>query len=220
MGSAAYKYTIGVLEDDANTREYLVAAIEEHEALSVVAQWDSLGQARDWFKSGRACSAMLLDIGLPDGNGISLIPEIRKCQPSPEVMVITIFSDPVHIMGAIDAGVSGYLLKDADPETVRKSVLSLLAGGSPISPSIARYLLNRIQGSDDETVASLTEREREVLVLVSKGLTSGEVASALQISYHTVTTHVRNIYKKLSVTTRGEAVYEAQRLGIISISKQ
>lgn len=213
--------TVAVLEDDVSTRSYLVSAIEAKGQLSVIAHWGSLQEARDWFAAGGHCSALLLDIGLPDGNGISLIPEIRKLKQAPEIMVITVFSDPEHLMHAIDAGAAGYMLKDAEASTITESVLHLLAGGSPISPSVARYLLNRIKGNDEDSVACpLTYREHEVLLLISKGLTSNEVADILDISYHTITTHVRNIYKKLSVRTRSEAVFEAQRRGYIKLTRE
>lgn len=119
-------------------------------------------------------------------------------------------------------GARGNLLKDAEPPDISRSVLDLLAGGSPISPSIARHLLARFQEPASSAWAEsegprLTEREREVLELVVKGLAYGEIAKVLGVSWNTASTHVRRIYRKLEVRSRGEAVFEALQLGLVGL---
>jgi DNA-binding NarL/FixJ family response regulator len=136
-------------------------------------------------------------------------------------MVITIFGDEQHVVTAIEAGAMGYLLKDGSAEYIGSSVLEMMAGGSPISPPIARYLLRRFRppdaGEDDTAPPKLSEREHEVLTLIVKGFSYAEIARLIGVSAHTVTTHVRNIYRKLEVHSRGEAVYEALQLGLVKI---
>jgi DNA-binding NarL/FixJ family response regulator len=134
-------------------------------------------------------------------------------------MVISSVSEQRRVMQAIEAGASGYLLKGTEAPTVPDAVLELLAGGSPISASVARHLLQKLQEpAPDKPTTKLTERESEVLTLAAKGLTNGEIAEALGMSYHTVTTHTRHIYRKLSSRSRTEAVFEALRQGLIRIT--
>jgi DNA-binding NarL/FixJ family response regulator len=137
--------------------------------------------------------------------------------------VVTIFGDEAHVVAAIEAGALGYLLKDGTPDYIAGSILDMLAGGSPISPPIARYLLKRFRslettpGTPPVRLPRLSEREREVLGLIVKGFSYAEIARLLGVSAHTVTTHVRSIYGKLEVHSRGEAVYEALQLGLVKI---
>ena len=128
-------------------------------------------------------------------------------------------------MSALEAGALGYLLKDGTAEYIGDSIMDMLAGGSPISPAIARHLLRRFRGdapadgvrSDD--VPRLSERESEVLRLIVKGFTYAEIADLLGVSSHTVTSHVRGIYRKLEVHSRSEAVYEALQLGLVKVDE-
>jgi DNA-binding NarL/FixJ family response regulator len=220
-------HAVAIVEDDVPTRGRLTEAINGHRALSVVAELGCLAEARDWLGRGEPCDALLVDLGLPDGPGVSIIREARGQASSPEVMVITSMGDRHHVLEAIEAGASGYLLKDADPGAVGDAVLELIAGGSPISPSIARHLLRRFQEPSGDPPAEqpeaastlkLTPRETEVLGLAAKGLTYEEIAQLLGMSYHTVTTHTRHIYRKLSARSRSEAVFEALRQGLIRIT--
>jgi DNA-binding NarL/FixJ family response regulator len=131
-----------------------------------------------------------------------------------------VFGDEKHVLASIEAGASGYLLKDAMPSDFVEQIRSLRAGGSPISPSIARQLLHRFQGvpvvaeskSDDP---KLSERESSVLQLVSKGYTHAEIAELLNVSPHTVLTYVKRIYQKLQVTSKAEALHEARVRGLV-----
>jgi DNA-binding NarL/FixJ family response regulator len=125
------------------------------------------------------------------------------------------------VVAAIEAGARGYLLKDGSEAEIAEAILELKAGGSPISPQIARHLLRRFQEPDPapQTAPSLTDREREILDLVVRGFTFSEIAKGLDISTHTVTTHVRHIYRKLEVRSRGEAVYEALSLGLVKLAE-
>jgi len=166
---------------------------------------------------------MLLDLGLPDMDGVQVIRHAARLRPQCEVLVVTMFEDDQHVLPCIEAGATGYLLKDASAERIIAAIHELLAGGSPISPSIARRVLAsfRIGGSGtaaipaDELPSPLSERETEILRMVAKGLSFDTIGAVLNISPHTVVTHVKKIYRKLAVHSRGEAVYEASQLGLL-----
>jgi DNA-binding NarL/FixJ family response regulator len=163
---------------------------------------------------------LVVDLGLPDGNGADLIRGAAKKRPDCDALVVTVFGDDQHVIDAIEAGATGYILKDSPPGELTRCIGELREGGSPISPSIARRLLARmrapsVQPGAPATASPLTEREAEILQLVAKGLSFVDVGGALGISAHTVVAHVKKIYRKLSVHSRGEAVFEATQLGLL-----
>lgn len=160
---------------------------------------------------------LLLDLDLPDGNGINLIRKVREEGLDTLVMVISVFGDESHVLEAIAAGAVGYLHKDDDSFKIEDAILKLVGGGSPISPSIARQLLKRFQPQEDAHIMleQLTHREKEILQKVAKGYTAKEIAAMEELSYHTITTHVKNVYSKLSVNSKAEAIFEASRMKLI-----
>ncbi len=214
--------SILLVEDDEPTRKRLSDVIDNHPELHLI------GAAATYAEAHRMLLAapprvLLTDIGLPDGSGIELIETIAKQNLATEAMVITVFGDEQHVFNAIEAGATGYLLKESDAEAVAAAILQLLAGGSPISPAIARHVLRRLTPATDDKQPSavksrLTEREHEVLSLLAKGLSYAEVAEGLDMSPGTVTTHVKHIYRKLAVRSRGEAVFEAMQQGLLNIT--
>ncbi|MEZ5584372.1 MAG: response regulator transcription factor [Candidatus Competibacteraceae bacterium] len=212
-----------LVEDDQHTRERLARVIEGHPQLNLLAAVDCCSAARQVLAAHQP-RVLLTDLGLPDGNGIELIREVQRNQPPTEVMVITVFGDEKHVISAIEAGASGYLLKDGGADYIGQSIMELLTGGSPISPAIARHVLRRFQRPPEPSPApkqvaadapKLTGREQEVLQLIAKGFSYGEIADMLNVSSHTITTHIKKIYQKLSVRSRGEAVFEATQMGLI-----
>jgi DNA-binding NarL/FixJ family response regulator len=165
---------------------------------------------------------LLVDLGLPDGSGIELIREVSRRHPATDIMVVSVFGDEEHVLASIEAGATGYILKDSLPEEFVALIAQLRAGGSPISPLIARRLLKRfvpgpVAASSIAALpeAALSARESEVLGLIAKGFNFAEIARLLSVSPHTVTAHVKKIYHKLAVHSRGEAVYEATRMGLL-----
>jgi len=213
------QHTVVIVEDDAPTRQRLALAVGEREELSVVAEAGSLGEGLAALQR-EAPDVVLVDLGLPDGSGLDLIQASRRLSADTHCLVVTVFGDERNVVAAIEAGARGYLLKDASYDLVAQGVLDVLAGGSPISPPIARHLLRRFHPDAEDPRDGgphLSEREREILELVVKGFTYPEIASLLQISTHTVTTHVRRIYRKLEVSSRAEAVYEALHLGLVKL---
>lgn len=170
---------------------------------------------------------LLIDLGLPDIDGVEVIRHAAARHPACDVLVVTMFGDEEHVVSSIEAGATGYLLKDASLDRIASSIRDLCAGGSPISPSIARKVLTRFRqsappatavgASDGQTVfqSPLTERETELLQLIAKGFTFEAIGQVLAISPHTVVSHVKKIYRKLAVHSRGEAVFEAGQMGLL-----
>jgi DNA-binding NarL/FixJ family response regulator len=187
---------------------------------------------------------VLVDLGLPDSSGIDIIRWVSQNKPQMETLVITAFGDEYHVIRSLEAGASGYLLKDYSAEEIAEHIVEVHAGGSPISPMIARQLLNRIQSDktpdnstnthklvkantvsqanthslDNPTIrneVALTDRELMVIRQVAKGFNTQEIGLQLGISNHTVSTHVKRIYRKLQVSNRAEAVFEASASGLL-----
>ena len=171
---------------------------------------------------------LLADLGLPDGSGIEIIRETAKKYPQCDIMVVTVFGDEDHVLASIEAGAAGYVLKDSIPEEFIGLLRQLRAGGSPITPVIARKLLSRFKATAGTASSKasaeaakpdvphiLSPRETEVLTYIAKGFSFNEIADLLGMSAHTVTTHVKRIYQKLAVHSRGEAVYEATQMGLL-----
>jgi DNA-binding NarL/FixJ family response regulator len=174
----------------------------------------------------RPPDVVLLDLGLPDRDGVEVIRAAVQCPRPCDVLVVSMFDDDQHVLAAIEAGAAGYLLKDALQASIVASIRELRSGGSPISPGIARRILTRLRlalapahgpapGARPVAASPLTDRETELLRLTAKGLSFETISELMGISPHTVVAHVRKIYRKLAVHSRGEAVYEATQLGLL-----
>ena len=171
-------------------------------------------------------SLALVDLGLPDGNGLEIIEKISLLESNTLILVISAWSTQESLFAAIKAGATGYVLKERDDAEVLLSIRSILRGGAPIDPFIAREILKQIAVSEsisiiEPQVASeadrglLTFREKEILNLVAQGLSNREIAEQLFVSRYTVESHIKHIYRKLSVTKRTKAVSTARPLGIL-----
>ncbi len=217
-------YSVLLVEDDPNTRERLASAVNAHPQLTVTAAVGTCAAAQQALAQGFP-DVLLSDLGLPDGSGLDVIRYVSTQNPATESMVITVFGDEKNVLAAIEAGASGYLLKDGNSDYIGQSIMQMLAGGSPISASIARHLLKRFKPATTDAVPTpsstptLTAREQAVLELVAKGFSYIEIAKALDMSVHTVTSHIKHIYRKLAVNSRSEAVFEAMQLGIIKLNQ-
>ncbi len=214
-----------IVEDDAVTRRSLSLSIESEPTFKLVATFDSVKPALEWLEANTV-DVLLTDLGLPDGSGIEIILACAERHPECDIMVITMSSDEANVLACIEAGAAGYVLKDAGRLDVVRAVLDLRAGGSPMSPAIARMVLARVRGgnkaapataAENTVAATLTKREAAILDLIAHGDTYGEVARLLSVSVGTVQTHIKNIYCKLLVHSRGEAVFEAHRRGLLTL---
>jgi DNA-binding NarL/FixJ family response regulator len=214
------KYTVLLVEDHPETRARLANAVSEHERLLLLASVENCADANQVLDKNIP-DVMLTDLGLPDGNGLDLIRRVAGMQGDTEIMVITVFGDEKHVLSAIEAGASGYLLKDSTSDYIGDSIVQMMNGESPVSPAIARHLLKRFRTMQTSAAVKeadtpkLTPRESEILQYVAKGFSFTEVAKLISVSPHTVTHHIKNIYKKLAVCSRAEAVYEAMQLGLV-----
>ena len=217
--------TIQVLlvEDEPEFLRRFSEAVRSDADLSLVGAV-STGAAAVALLDAMRPDVILVDLGLPDVSGVEVIRHASRLYPDSDVLVVTMFGDDEHVLGSIEAGASGYLLKDQGAGAIVSSIREVRAGGSPISPTIARRILQRFRGGPaaepPQTAAAaiespLSTRETEILRLVSKGFSFGEVGEQLGISSHTVVTHIKKIYRKLAVHSRGEAVFEANQMGLL-----
>ena len=209
-----------ILEDDVATRESLARRLSIDPMLTVCATAGSLAEAREVL-SRTTPHVLLVDLQLPDGDATALIAEHSSQSPDVPILVISVFGDEARVIGAIEAGAGGYLLKDEAGEDLADSIHRVVAGESPISPAIARHLITRFRQQPDSEPPNkvqadvLSEREMDVLRLASKGLTYQETATALAVSVNTIGTYTRRIYTKLAVSSRAQALFEARQLGIM-----
>jgi len=225
-----------VIEDDPYWQQAIRAIIEHRPGYRVVATCGNVVQALRTVQE-TVFDLIIVDLGLPDGSGIDVIRAARRHQPEADILVATVFADEANVVAAIYAGATGYLLKESAPDQWIAAIDELRAGNSPIDPKIARHILGAVQrgrggmgrqpvghqaqspAADGEAADSddpgLTAREMEVLQLVARGFTLVEVAKFLNMSPHTSRGHAKAIYRKLEVSSRGEAVFEASALGLI-----
>ena len=167
-----------------------------------------------------APDVVLVDLGLPDGSGLDVVRHVRAQLPDAAVMVVSIFGDERNLVAAIEAGATGYLLKDSRATDFNQSIHALRAGESPISPSLARHLLRRMQPEPKAPAAPLTsplsKRETTILDAIAQGRSIVEIGQQLHISPLTVKTHVQNIYRKLEARSRQHAIFLARSRGLLT----
>lgn len=220
-----------IVEDNAVTQRALCLSIEKEPALVVLDALASVQAAMTWL-ADHAVDILLVDLGLPDGSGIDVIKYCTQQHPNCNIMVLTTSSDQDSILDSIEAGAAGYILKDMGAPDITRALLDLHAGGSPISPTIARKVITRMRSSKPNTGAIgnpdeahnqarifLTKRETSILDLIACGDSYSSVARQLSVSVGTVQTHIKNIYEKLSVHSRGEAVFVASQRGLLQMDQ-
>jgi len=177
----------------------------------------SVQEARDKLAVGAMPDIALIDLGLPDGSGVELIEFIQRRSPDTLCIVASIYHDDGHIFPALRAGAQGYLLKDQPVAAIVAALTGIAGGQPPLSPAIARRMLSFFQpGPAPATPApALTERETDVLRMISKGMTQAETGRLLGISQHTVAGYVKELYRKLNVSSRAEAALLARDMGLV-----
>ena len=210
---------VAIIEDDPVMRSLLCDAVDACDDMIVTSTADNVARASGMIEAG-GYDVLLCDLGLPDGSGITLIRQEALTGRDTDILVITIFANQVKVLDAIRAGARGYLLKDERIEDCIEAIRNIRRGGSPISPIIARQLLGQITPEALQPSAPwaspLSEREYEVLNLLSRGFSNSECADILTVSANTIGTHVKNIYRKLEVNSRAEALFEASSQGLLA----
>jgi DNA-binding NarL/FixJ family response regulator len=215
-----------LLEDLPEIRAYLRALVLQVFPGSTVIESARIADALQQVGAHRFDLAMI-DLGLPDGSGVKVVQALRDQQPDAQSVVVTIHDDDDHLFPALQAGAYGYLLKEQPREQLMEHLQRISQGEPPLSPSIARRMISYFSAQASRPMAQqpatsdqlmpnvqLTEREREVLLRVAKGFTLPEIGTQLGLSRHTIADYVKQIYRKLNVSSRAEAALEAQRLGL------
>ncbi|MEM6271249.1 MAG: response regulator transcription factor [Bacteroidota bacterium] len=206
--------TIGIAEDIRNLAEALRDKVQLDPELSVSWLAENGEVALQRLRAGEVVDLILMDIRMPLKNGIATTRELKQNWPDVAVVMSTVFDDEDHILEAILAGAEGYLMKDTPPARIHAAVREALSGGAPMSPLIAGKALQLIRKNDAAPKTSvpeqynLTPREREILDLLIDGLSYQKIADQLFISYGTVRKHVENIYRKLEVHGKVEAIHK------------
>lgn len=250
MLSCQGPWRVFIVEDDPATRAFFASSVQRCPQLVLAGQAASVAEACLALSAqSMAIDVLMTDLGLPDGSGVEVIRFALAQHPCCEALVISMFGDEDNVLFSIEAGATGYIHKDAAPDDIAQSVLQLKAGHSPISPMIARRVLekyrsmvlnleqngaiaqenaeqaaiknrvsvdaNAVQYEVDPGTPTLSQREHEVLERIARGFSYAEIAKLGNISVNTVQTHIKNLYAKLAVHNKSEAVFEATRLGIL-----
>jgi DNA-binding NarL/FixJ family response regulator len=210
------KINIWVVEDNLRYRKSLAGLIDGTEGMHCTKSFISAEEAIDCLSKGTKPEVILLDIGLPGMNGIQGIEKFKQISPTTLIVILTIYDDNDKVFDAICAGASGYMLKDSSPEKIIDAIKEVLAGGAPMNMKIAHKVLELFaQFKKKRSDYGLTEREKEILHLMVDGLTKQQIADKLFLSFHTVNTHLKNIYTKLHVNSISSAVSKVYKENIL-----
>lgn len=207
-----------VLDDLPEMRTWLTESLSASFPGIRTVSTDSVAEARAWLQSHLSPDIALVDLGLPDGDGAEIIELLNRTAPDCVAIVASIYDDDRHIFPALRAGANGYILKDQDRADIVPMLQGIAAGRPPLSPTIARKILTSFRPSvapQKIPAPSLTSRETEVLMFISKGMTMAETATLLGISRHTVDGYIKEIYRKLNVSSRAEAALSARQMGLV-----
>jgi DNA-binding NarL/FixJ family response regulator len=199
--------TVCIVEDSEDLRRTLARVIARAEGFQCLATYGSAEEALEGIPKEKP-NVVLMDINLPGMNGVECVRKLKPLAPETQVIMLTVYEDTENIFNALAAGASGYLLKRTTSAELLEAIHDVLKGGSPMTAHIARKVVQSFQrsGPSPQPTENLSQREQEVLDLLSQGLIYKEIAEKLGISYETVHTYIRRIYEKLQVRTRTEAV--------------
>ena len=231
--SPEHSWTVYVVEDDPRARSFFEASVRRSDCLQWLGSAGTVAEAVAWMqRTAEPPDVLLVDLGLPDGSGLDVIRSAVSRFPQCDPLVVSVFGDEDNVLSSIEAGAVGYIHKDAAPEDIAQTIIDMKGGASPISPMIARRVLEKyrllhssaqaterrdmaLAPADAAVRQLLSGREQEVLTLVARGFSYGEIARLKDLSVHTVQTHIKNLYGKLAVHSKNEAVFEATRLGLL-----
>jgi two-component system nitrate/nitrite response regulator NarL len=205
---------IVVVDDHALFRRGLVGLLAEMEGFQVVGEAAN-GQVALGIIEMEKPDIVLLDVNMPEMSGIQTLTAMRRQGLNSLVLMLTISQHEDDLIGAIRAGASGYLLKNAEPETLRQTIKQVMAGKSVLAPEVTEQVFRLVRSGQLYSANLLTDREVEVLRFLSRGLTTAQTGTEMFISENTVKTHIRHILEKLEVSNRAEAVAKATQIGLI-----
>ena len=201
---------IAIVEDDNEIRQTLSLIIDGSRGFSCKYAFPD-GESAIASIPALPIDVVLMDINLPGKSGIEVTRQLKKECPELDFIMLTVLSDDDSIFESLCVGASGYLLKDTDPTDLLVHIKEVFDGGSPMSSQIARRIINSFRIIENP----LSNRETEVLKMLSKGMNYKEVAEDIFLSPHTIKTHIKNIYSKLHVNSRAEAIYKAIKQKLI-----
>lgn len=199
---------IAIIEDDDELRKFMEEAIQSCSDFLLEGSYPSAEEFKKSFQRLSGLHVAIMDINLPGINGIQCIEEMKPKDPSVQYLVCTVFEDSIHLFNALCAGATGYILKSSGEEEIVSAVKDICAGGSPMSPQIARMVVTSFPSkrTDQNVVGVLSKRELELLELLAAGYRYKEIADKLFLSIETVRSYIRDIYSKLHVHSRTEAL--------------
>lgn len=217
------KINIVIVEDNPEYRKVLEKAIAREEDMNIVGKASTAERALSMAQpteTQQAPDLILLDLKLPGMSGIEAIPRFKKLDPNTKIIILTQSDGEADVLNAISQGANGYLLKTASIQQIKEGIRTVIRGGSSLDPDMATFILNHLRGAPKKVAAdiSLTERELEILELLSAGLVKKEIAAQLNISFFTVSSHVRHIYEKLEVPNAPSAISKAHTLGLFPLN--
>lgn len=206
-----------VIEDHVLTRKWWADQLPKIFDDTQVYEAERLEDARTIASRNRFWLA-IIDINLPDGNGISFIDYMHKMQPGCWTVICTVYDDDEHVFAALRAGAQGYMVKDEAKEIQIARLRDIINGQPPLTPGVSQRILKYFENTSRiNDVEQLTPRESEILLLLSKGYSKPEISRMLNLSINTVSTHSKKIYSKLHINSRAEAVSKAIQIGILEI---
>ena len=205
-----------IVDDHRVVRSGVKALIETEPGLEVIGE---AGDGREAVTKVKAQQpdVVLMDLVMPEMDGVEATKELTKLSPAPEILILTSFSEEERIIQAIKAGASGYLIKDASPDELVQAIEDVYHGESTLDPKVAGTVLRSVQNEPEDSAEELTDREIEVLELLAEGLPNEDIAEKLYISERTVRSHVSNILGKLDLANRTQAALYAVKNGFAEI---
>lgn len=210
-----------MVEDHPEYREGIALALETEPDITLTHQFGMAEQALRYLETDTSTDVVLLDLNLPEMSGLEAIPWIKKYCPNSHVIILSQSDDEADILKAIHLGASGYLLKESTLDQIISGIQTVVTGGASLDPRVAKFILNTIQKKVPAPSPKqlLSEREIEILKLLSEGLMKKEISDRLDINTTTVATHVRRIYEKLETPNAPAAIAKAYKAGIFSSGK-
>jgi DNA-binding NarL/FixJ family response regulator len=199
---------VAVIEDDHELRKFMEETVNGCSDFSLEGSFSSAEDFKKKFQLLSDLNVVIVDINLPGISGIQCIGELKPKNTRIQYLVCTVFEDSIHLFNALCAGATGYILKSSGEDEITRSIKEIHAGGSPMSPQIARMVVTSfpVRRSDQDAVNELSKREKELLDLLAGGYRYKEIADKLFLSIETVRSYIRDIYSKLQVHSRTEAV--------------